>query len=421
MKKSVRLRFVVAIFLMMFSASAVAACFAGVMLNGQIGESFEEGQRDIAEMMRSLAQRTDYTVDEILALCARSPYGAQRVPDRDVTGIRYVRQEVFFKSYTLLELRDATIRIFVARDRPLIAFFVVGILVTAVACVVLGTLLAGLASNRALWPVNALIDAIERIAQGDFSARVTVPTGRGLSRLMRSFNKMADELSGLEASRADFVNNVSHEFRTPLSSIHGFATLLQNPDLPAAERLEYAGIIAEETKRLSSLATDIVSLSRLENQTIVTGQTRYALDEQLRRVLLLLEPAWSKKELDMQVALDAVQYYGNEELLRRVWLNIVGNAIKFTPEGGAVSVSLTDAEDAVVVRVKDTGIGMDAHTIKHLYDRFFQGDDSHTKDGAGLGLSLARRIVDLCGGEITVRSEVGKGSAFRVKLPKGER
>jgi len=283
--------------------------------------------------------------------------------------------------------------------------------------IVIGTALAALLGSKPLRPIRALIAATQEIANGNFSVRVNLRGPYELTSLAASFNRMAQELGNTETLRRDFINNFSHEFRTPIVSIRGFAKLLKKETLSREERDEYIDIIITESERLADLSSSVLALSKLEHQEIISERTTYQLDEQIRRSILLLEPQWSKKGLDLQVELDPLQLTANEELLQQVWLNLVDNAIKFTPPGGSIQVSLESADSHAKVLISDTGIGMDECTKQHLFDRFYQGDKSHSVPGNGLGLALVKRIIELSGGVIRVESELGRGATFTVELP----
>lgn len=422
MSRTIRYRFAVVFFLLVIITSIVAFCAAWYLFGREGTGSIRDRQRITAEMMLDMAERTDYSVYEILNLCVRDPFSAVITsqsfsgdiyqPSRNATGWSPRGRHI-----TYVRVRDVWVQIFVTPNKPVVVISILGLCAMVGVAIVLGILFAGIISNRMVRPIDDLVEATDKIAKGDFSVRVPIPRDASLRRLVKSFNLMAHDLSGIESLRVGFMNDASHEIRTPLSSIHGFAKLLQKKDLSEKERIEYAGIIAMETERLVTLSSDILNLSKLENQAIITGKAYFSLDEQIRQSILALEPAWSAKNILPQVTLDSISFFGNEELLRRVWVNLIENAIKFTPECGLVSVRMVDAEDAVVVRIKDTGIGMDAETIKHIFKKFYQGDASHTGMGVGLGLPLAKRVVDLCGGEIQVKSVVGQGTTFRVTLP----
>ena len=290
---------------------------------------------------------------------------------------------------------------------------------TMIACTIIGTGAAAVFTKWILSPLNEMIEATERISKGDFKVHIqeSFDKDSDFGMLQRSFNHMARELDSIEMFRKDFINNFSHEFKTPIVSIRGFAHQLQAGGLTPEEEREYIRIIAAESDRLAKMATNILLLSKLENQAIVTEKTEFWLDEQLRTCLVLLEKQWGPKELDLNLELDEVKYYFNENMLSQVWLNLFGNAIKFTPKGGTLSCSLKADESTVTVKITDTGCGMSEDTVRHIFDKFYQGDTSHTGDGNGIGLNIVSRILYLCGGSVKVESEIGSGSSFTVTLP----
>ena len=290
---------------------------------------------------------------------------------------------------------------------------------TMIACTIIGTGAAAIFTKWILSPLNEMIEATERISKGDFKVHIqeSFDKDSDFGMLQRSFNHMARELDGIEMFRKDFINNFSHEFKTPIVSIQGFAHQLQAGGLTPEEEREYIRIIAAESDRLAKMATNILLLSKLENQAIVTEQTEFWLDEQLRTCLLVLEKQWGPKEIELNIDLDAVKYCFNEDMLSQLWLNLFSNAIKFTPRGGCISCSLKADGDAVTVVISDNGIGMDEDTRAHIFDKFYQGDTSHAGDGNGIGLTIVSRVLVLCKGKIEVESEVGAGSRFSVTLP----
>ena len=295
-------------------------------------------------------------------------------------------------------------------------------------CTLIATVLVNGFGAYYLRPLNRLINATKEVKNGNFKVQVKkekqwrgekyVAPPSEMGELEDSFNEMVRELDGIELFRNDFINNFSHEFKTPIVSIRGFARELQNQNLTEEQRREYAQIIAEEADRLARLSTSILELSKLENQRIVTDKTEFDLDEQLRRCILLFEGEWSEKGIEILPELSAVRIYSNEELTERVWKNLISNAIKFTPEGGTVSVGLCADRTSVTVTVEDTGIGMTEEVRNHVFEKFYQGDASHHRAGYGIGLTMVKRAVTLCGGEIFVESEPGCGSRFTVRLPR---
>lgn len=282
---------------------------------------------------------------------------------------------------------------------------------------ILGIGIAAYVSTKMLSPVIKINDAAKKVARGDFSVRLEEKSiAKEIEEIATSFNIMVKELSNTETLRTDFVSNVSHEFKTPLSAIEGYATLLQDERLSREEQALYVSRILENTSRLGKLTQSILSLSQLENQEIVLQKESYMLDEQIRRVLLGYEPLWEEKELNIDIALEATQYYGSKSLLAQVWSNLIDNAIKFSKPGGTLSIGCRELDGSVIVRIKDTGIGMSEEVRLHAFDKFYQGEHSHTTQGNGLGLALVRRIVTLCGGTIEIRSKEGKGTEILVTL-----
>ena len=217
--------------------------------------------------------------------------------------------------------------------------------------------------------------------------------------------------------RADFVDHFSHEFKTPIVSIKGFAEELKHDDLTPEQRNEYLDIIIHESTRLAQLATNVLNLSRVEKQTILANRTRFDLTEQVRRCVLLFENKWEQRRLNLKVELDEVTIDGDEELLSQVWLNLIDNAVKFTPEGGCVDIRLQKGDGSVTFQIRDDGYGISEEAQRHIFDKFYQGDASHTVSGNGLGLSIARRVITLHNGEIYCKSEEGAGAEFTVVLP----
>ena len=270
-------------------------------------------------------------------------------------------------------------------------------------------------------PVKWITDAAERVMQGDFTVRIPpaykVDANDGFNQIIDCFNKMAQELSGTETLRTDFVANVSHELKTPLAVMQNYGTLLQQPGLSEEQRLEYAKSITDASRRLASLITNILKLNKLENQQIFPAVEEFDLGEQVCESLLGFEDVWERKGLNIETDIeDGLTIRSDRELLGLVWNNLFSNAMKFTPDGGTVSVSVKGEDDRVAVKVEDTGCGISKEAGAHIFDKFYQGDTSHATQGNGLGLALVKRIVDITGSEIVVESEIGKGTAFTVRM-----
>lgn len=273
-------------------------------------------------------------------------------------------------------------------------------------------------SRHFLQPVYTLVEAMKEISKGNYHVRVNGgPPDREMGLLIQHFNDMASELEGVELLKSDFINYFSHEFKTPIISIRGFAKQLQNENLSEEKRQEYKEIIVRESERLVKLSTNTLLLTKLESQKIVTDKKAFDLAEQLRHCILLLQKEWEEKQLELDVDLEAVTVFNNEEMLSQVWINLLNNAISYSEKGGELKVSCKVANDWIKVKIQDSGMGMNDEVRSRIFDKFYQGDTSHSTQGNGLGLSVVKRIIDLCQGDIAVKSQVGKGSSFFIYLP----
>jgi len=295
------------------------------------------------------------------------------------------------------------------------------ILIMMVASILLGAVLTAVTSRFPLKPVNDIINAMNRLASGDYKTRLYF--GKPLNKhptaveISNSFNNLAEELEKTEILRTDFINNFSHEFKTPIVSIAGFAKLLKHGNLTEEQKAEYIDIIEEESLRLSAMATNVLNLTKVENQTILTGVSLFNLSEQIRNCVLLLEHKWSKKNITPE--LDFGEYYinGNEEMMKQVWLNLVDNAVKYGDEGTAMRIDITETESSIFVSVSDTGVEIPPESKDKIFRKFYQVDESHSSEGNGLGLAIVKGIVKLHNGDVTVLSGNHK-TVFTVSLPK---
>ncbi len=274
-------------------------------------------------------------------------------------------------------------------------------------------------------PVRRIADAAEKITQGDFSVRIepvfTLGGQDGFNTIIHSFNQMAEELSGIETLRTDFISNVSHELKTPLAIIQNYGTMLQQPGLAEEERQEYAKAVTDASRRLADLITNILKLNKLENQQIYPEREVYDLGEQLCECLLSFEDLWEKRNIELITDIaEGVIVKSDRSLLSLVWNNLFSNALKFTSTDGRVSVSLKADGAFAVVQISDTGCGISPEVGAHIFEKFYQGDTSHATQGNGLGLALVKRVMDIVDGDISVNSEVGKGSIFTVTIRSAE-
>lgn len=286
-----------------------------------------------------------------------------------------------------------------------------------ITAILISTSLILIVYKHLLVPIQNLIEALQKVAGGNFDIRLPEnPQDTYAYNMNVNFNKMLKELNSMEMLQSDFIQNVSHEFKTPLASIEGYATLLNGAHL-SDEFHSYSRLILESSRQLSTLTGNILRLSKLENQGIISQKESFSLDEQIWQALLLLEPIWEPKHLDIDMALQEITYYGNENLLFQVWTNLFSNAVKFTPPGGSIHVRCQGTGSAVEVEIRDTGIGMSPEIQAHIFDKFYQGEQNRTMEGNGLGLALVKKIIVLCGGRIQVDSRPDLGSAFTVWLP----
>lgn len=271
-------------------------------------------------------------------------------------------------------------------------------------------------------PVKRILDATERITAGDFSVRIGTFHAWGkydeYDVIAENLDKMAEELSKSEILRGDFIANVSHEMKTPLAVIRNYAAALAD-EKDEAVRREYAETLVSESRRLDKLVTNVLRLSKLENQEIFPEKKKVQLGEEVRKCLLDFLGALEQKEIELVCNIDDMEIYSDADFLNVIWSNLISNAVKFTPAGGKIVVSLKEREGFAVLKVRDTGCGMNAETGARIFDKFYQGDRSHAVEGNGLGLALVKKTIDILGGEIAVESELGKGSEFTVKIAKG--
>ncbi len=265
--------------------------------------------------------------------------------------------------------------------------------------------------------IKDTLEAMSRISHGDFNVFISVDDHDPMSEIAASVNKMAKELSSMEQVRQDFISNVSHEIQSPLTSISGFAALLRNRGLSEDMRLHYINIIETESKRLSKLSENLLKLSTLEAETV--DYHEYRLDKQIENAILMLEPQWAMKNINLEADLPAIVVGGDEELLGQVWINLIHNAIKFTPIDGVIKITLSSDSGTVYVTVSDNGAGIADEDRIHIFERFYKVDKARDRSlgGNGLGLSIVKKITELHGGNVSVDSEIGKGTAFTVRIP----
>lgn len=385
-------------------------------------------QQAVAIYMLELDQKTQLSVPEIInivssdaisvkvsevSLSVLPMYLRDQLPEKMIvsTGLKLMNSPV-----TYVQLADSVVRIAASMRLNIfmtILFRISYAILPFLACY---AMMAFIASKSIARPITILTQATRQVSQGDFSVKLPENVPGEVGELMNSFNSMTEELGRTSYLQKDFISSVSHEFRTPIASIRGFARLLQMEGLDEQSRREYVDMIAQESDRLSRLSETLLRLSALEQQAAPASLSTFRLDEQIRQVILRLEPTWSSKNIDWLLNLNPVTITSDSELLIQVWINLIQNAVKFSDPGSVIEISVTETDTAEVT-VTDHGIGMDEESLKRIFDRFYQADSSRSKQGVGLGLCLVKRILDILHGEIRVRSVKGEGSTFRVKLP----
>ncbi|MEN1758927.1 HAMP domain-containing sensor histidine kinase [Anoxynatronum sibiricum] len=417
-------------FTALIMVSSLVSFIASMIFAYNVENEIRLNQQAIARTILELEARTDLSLEDILQIASTFMYDAEPLHDADSLAQLpkppdqlppgesiFLGERPFHGTTTLLKIGDTVVQI---RLRPQNTTY--GIAASrswrsALIYVAIGAVLASVLARRIVRPIIQLNAATKEIARGHFDIQLATESHDELGQLTQNFNRMARELKHMEYLHKDFIASVSHEFKTPIASILGFARLLQKGNLSASEREEYTRIIVEESARLSHLSSNIIRLSKLENQEIVSRKDLFYLDEQIRKCILLLEPEWDKKSIEWDIQLDRARYPGDEELLQQVWINLIGNAIKFSHQDSLISIALEHMADGIRVTLKDEGTGMDQQTVARIFEKFYQGDAAHSSEGSGLGLPLVKRILDLHDGTIQVTSKPGEGTSFTVELP----
>lgn len=330
------------------------------------------------------------------------------------TGIIFVTIVAVFALITLLWYSLFALDLVQLDPRAIHAPIVVFLL----GSLLLGTVIALYVGRLMIRPIQNISNAFDELSKGNF--HVKVPSEEKISEIRemaQHFNAMTHDLSHMETLRSDFVANVSHEFKTPIAAIEGYATLLQNPGLTREKHDHYVAVILDNARRLANLSSNILTLSKLENQELVVDNREFRLDEQLRSAILMLENKWAPKDITFDLDLPKQMYYGSEPLLFQVWSNILDNAIKHAPAGGVIGVRMEREDAWLTVSISDQGDGMTEEVQKHIFEKFYQGDPSRKAEGSGLGLALVKRITELCKSPVTVKSAPGEGAVFSVSLP----
>lgn len=283
-------------------------------------------------------------------------------------------------------------------------------------CAILGALNYYL-FNTTYKYITKLLGSMQKVADGDFSVRLNTKKAGPFSVLYENFNKMSNELEEVQSLKSDFINNYSHEFKTPITSIKGFADLLLEENVSDEEKRQYLKIISEESNRLAHLANTTLLMSKLEHQEIIENKKEYSLDKQIEEVGTILSRESEKKNIKFTAEFVETNYYGNPEIMKQLWINLIANSLKYTPENGSIDLIMKKENNNIIVEIKDSGIGMEKNTIEHIFDKYYQEDKSHSTAGLGLGLSIVKRIVELCDGNIEIESTKNIGTTVKIVLP----
>lgn len=284
--------------------------------------------------------------------------------------------------------------------------------------VIIGVALILVMVSHIIRPLRRITEATKKVATGNLNVKVDVNRDDEIGELARNFNIMVKELNSMEYLRKDFISNISHELKTPISSIQGFTKLLADDNLSKEEKDEYINIILEETDRLSKLSSNMLKLSKLEKQEIITNKSEYRLDNQIRKAIIMLDGEINKKNIKISLEAEEISLYEDEDLIMEIWINLINNAVKYSNENGKITIKLTDEEDNVKVSIQDNGIGIPKDKQDRIFEKFYQVENSRTKEGSGLGLAIVKRIVDLIKGELEVESKENKGTKITVIIPK---
>ncbi len=421
-----------AYFLGIILLSTLLSFVAVMFLSRQVEEEIARDQRELAMTIQALQSQTSMSVEDIVSVITRSNYHLRPVglldstdigpaahQDLDEDGIVILHDGPFKGATTVLQVGDSYVRIGMQPQYSVFQIWFSRLWNSFALYVLIAAALVVALTHKVVHPVLELTGATQEVAKGNFDVQIESSRNDEIGDLTENFNQMVRQLRTIEYLRRDFISNVSHEIKTPLASIRGFASLLQNPLITEQERVEYSEIIVEEATRLSNLSSTMLSLTKLENQESVETCSRFYLDEQIRHAVLLLEPQWGRKELIFNIELEELEITANEELLQQVWLNLLGNAIKFSPSGAGIDLTLQVSDGQAEVVIQDQGVGISAEDLPRIFEKFFQVDATRSKEGSGLGLSLVKRILDLQQGEISVVSAPGEGSRFVVTLPLG--
>ncbi len=409
-------------------ASAVAMVFSYGISRYNLRGELSADEAELAETMLQMESSTPLTVQDILRLSSSDKLYVSLLLDASILSAS-ARQVLARQGYvtlqgsfgtlpvTCVQLKDTTYCIQPSARYNLFVSLSMRVITVCLTFAAIFLLMVAIVSSRISRPVTRLTQATRAVAAQDFDVRLPENEGGEVGELMKSFNQMAESLGHTAWLQKDFIANLSHEFRTPIAAISGYAAMLKLPGLTDAQREEFVDVIAAESDRLSRLSNTLLRLSALEQKATSAEISSVRVDEQIRQVILRLEPIWNEKRIDWDLSLPAVRADTDADLLMQVWTNLLQNAVKFSPKGGVIRAALEENRGELHFVLKDAGSGMDSETLKHIFERFYQADSSRATEGTGIGLYLVQRILSILGGHIDAISQPGEGSTFMVELP----
>ena len=416
-------------FIAIIILSSGLSFLASTVLSPNVPGELRRNHGEIANALLELEDKTELTIGEMIEITSTSMHQVRKLENTELQledqefqtleegATIYRRDGKIFGLKAYVMVQQQVLEIGLQPDSSLFSFTALRVWDALAFYIAIGIILTMVLTKRVVRPILRLTEATRRVATGNFDVELEVRSNDEIGLLTKNFNRMVTELQNMEVLRKDFINNVSHEFKTPMASIKGFANLLKDPDMTEEERRDYLDIIVYETDRLAHLSSNLLKLSKLENQEIPELAETFSLDEQIRRAVLLLEGKWQEKKLSFDIDMNKMTFQGSEELMQQVWLNLLGNAIKFSTPEGTVRIRGGVKDRRLIIEIEDQGIGMSEETLQRLFEKFYQGNASHSSEGSGLGLPLVKQILDIHRGTITVMSEIGEGSTFRIEIP----
>ena len=426
----------VAVFLILLTAmSGMSSMLLSSLINREmLSREMQQSESELAVTLLQLDEKTGLTTEELLGILERSNLEAVFVSKEELSAMEHAEglmamlednPMAFFGStrgMPSMVVRTSSGYVLITAAMEYNVYSSIWTRVMSVSLFFMAFfLLASLyGSKRITSPVSDLTEATRRISEGDFTVRVPEHEHGEIGDLMRSFNKMTTALGRTSFAQKDFISSVSHEFKTPIASIKGYARLLSMPGLEESEREEYIRMISSESDRLSRLSDTMLRLTALDQQEYSAARDSFSLDEQVRQVIVRMQTAWQNKKIDWDLDLVEVHVVSDSALLEQVWTNLIQNAVKFSESGSTVHIRVWSEKNRAMFRIRDHGIGMSEESLEHIFDRFYQEDRSRSGQGVGLGLSLVKRILDMLGGEIEVKSHKGEGSVFQVSIPRDQ-